>query len=64
MYEKHFHRHAPTSLSPRQHKHSQHVIGDEDAVMKAFLSTLEQEWSCVPRWSKTWLAPIVSGPGL
>ncbi|CAG7948492.1 unnamed protein product [Penicillium nalgiovense] len=31
MYEKHFHRHAPTSLSPRQHKHSQHVIGDEDA---------------------------------
>lgn len=32
--------------------------------MKAFLSTLEQEWSCVPRWSKTWLVPIVSGPGL
>lgn len=31
MYEKHFHRHVPTSLSPRQHKHSQHVIGDEDA---------------------------------
>jgi F-box/leucine-rich repeat protein 10/11 len=31
MYEKHFHRHAPTSLSPRQHKHTQHVLGDEDA---------------------------------
>jgi F-box/leucine-rich repeat protein 10/11 len=31
MYEKHFHRHAPTSLSPRQHKHTQHLTGDEDA---------------------------------
>ncbi|KAJ5506072.1 Zinc finger PHD-type [Penicillium expansum] len=31
MYEKHFHRHAPTSLSPRQHKHTQHITGDEDA---------------------------------
>jgi F-box/leucine-rich repeat protein 10/11 len=31
MYEKHFNRHAPTSLSPRQHKHTQHITGDEDA---------------------------------
>ncbi|KAJ5205773.1 Zinc finger PHD-type [Penicillium cf. griseofulvum] len=31
MYEKHFHRHAPTSLSPRQHKHTHHITGDEDA---------------------------------
>jgi F-box/leucine-rich repeat protein 10/11 len=31
MYEKHFNRHAPTSLSPRQHKHIQHITGDEDA---------------------------------
>lgn len=30
MYEKHFHRHAPTSLSPRQHKHAQHVTGEEE----------------------------------
>ncbi|CAG7920778.1 unnamed protein product [Penicillium olsonii] len=30
MYEKHFHRHAPTSLSPRQHKHAQHLTGEED----------------------------------
>ncbi|KAJ5322165.1 hypothetical protein MYU51_015729 [Penicillium brevicompactum] len=30
MYEKHFHRHAPTSLSPRQHKHVQHVTGEEE----------------------------------
>jgi F-box/leucine-rich repeat protein 10/11 len=31
MYEKHFTRHAPTSLSPRQHKHTQHMTGDETA---------------------------------
>ncbi|KAJ5779176.1 hypothetical protein N7457_006896 [Penicillium paradoxum] len=31
MYEKHFTRQAPTSLSPRQHKHNQHLTGDEDA---------------------------------
>jgi F-box/leucine-rich repeat protein 10/11 len=31
MYERHFHRHAPTSLSPRQHKHTQHLTEDEDA---------------------------------
>jgi F-box/leucine-rich repeat protein 10/11 len=31
MYEKHFNRQAPTSLSPRQHKHTQHITGDEDA---------------------------------
>ncbi|CAG8143715.1 unnamed protein product [Penicillium salamii] len=29
MYEKHFHRHAPTSLSPRQHKHTQQLTGEE-----------------------------------
>lgn len=31
MYEKHFHRQGPTSLSPRQHRHTQHITGDEDA---------------------------------
>lgn len=31
MYEKHFHRHAPTSLSPHQRKHTQHLAGDDDA---------------------------------
>ncbi|KAJ5169300.1 uncharacterized protein N7500_002083 [Penicillium coprophilum] len=31
MYEKHFHRHAPTSLSPHQHKHTHHITGDEGA---------------------------------
>ncbi|KAJ5138931.1 uncharacterized protein N7515_003779 [Penicillium bovifimosum] len=31
MYEKHFTRHGPTSLSPRQHKHTQHMTGDEAA---------------------------------
>jgi F-box/leucine-rich repeat protein 10/11 len=48
MYEKHFHRHAPTSLSPRQHKHSQHVIGDEDAdeeSLRLIRELQEQEFS-------------------
>ncbi|KAJ5545146.1 hypothetical protein N7461_007450 [Penicillium sp. DV-2018c] len=31
MYEKHFTRHGHASVSPRQHKHTQHLTGDEGA---------------------------------